>query len=158
VRGDCCGLGERGEPRLRRVKDAWAEGSAGLRVTSKQRQIFSSILTPPEKGKSQRRSIPFLVSGKPVALALFAVSKGTVQNFRHRPGIPYTRGTFFLIKKRPIRSLPVQASSKNFACIRNFISWATTTFVKFVSILGVYRLDHNRYIANRQTITCNRLE
>lgn len=36
ARGDCCGLKERGEPRLRRVKDAWAEGSAGLRVTSKQ--------------------------------------------------------------------------------------------------------------------------
>lgn len=112
---------ERGEPRLRRVKDAWAEGSAGLRVTSKQRQIFSCIMIPPIKGKSQRRSLPFLVSGKPVALALFSVSKGTVQNFRHRPGIPYTRGMIFLIGNRFIRSPLVQASSENFACIHNLI-------------------------------------
>ena len=81
ARGDPCGLKERGEPRLRRVKDAWAEGSAGLRVKSKQRQTFCWIVTPPKKGKSQRRSILFLVSGKPVALALFSVSKGMVQTF-----------------------------------------------------------------------------
>lgn len=54
---------ERGEPRLRRVKDAWAEGSAGLRVVSKQRQTF---YIPPKKGKSRRRSVPFPVNPSPL--------------------------------------------------------------------------------------------
>ena len=95
------------------------------------------MMTPSEKGKSQRRSIPFLVSGKPVALALFAVSKGTVQNFRHRPGISYTRGTFFLFEKRPIRSPSVQASSKNFACIHIFILCYNESRQVRIKILGV---------------------
>ena len=36
------------------------------------------------------------ISGQPVALALSSVSKP--RRFRHRPGIPYTRGTIFLIE------------------------------------------------------------
>jgi len=92
--------------RLRRkFKDGWAEGSAGLRVTTKQGQTFYQR----RQIAASERSVP----SQPIfVLHLLQMDSG---GFRLRPGIPYTRGTKFLIGHRYISPSPVQASSKNFA-------------------------------------------
>lgn len=54
---------ERGGTVGKKVKEGWAEGSAGLRVRRKQRQTFC---IPPTKGNPQRRSIPFPVNPSPL--------------------------------------------------------------------------------------------
>jgi hypothetical protein len=126
-----------------KFKDAWAEGSAGLRVTAKQEQIFCT---------TQNRQIAaseHSVSGQPFFVLRLQMGRG---RFRHRPAIPYTRGTTFLIKHRHVRpNLPWSRLHLKISYRNHIIVLHHATLVKLVSIPFMYKVDHNRYIVNRPT-------
>jgi len=90
----------------KKVKDAWAEGSAGLRVTSKQGQTFC---IPPKKGKSQRRSIP--IPANPSPLHCLPSPKGQLK-VSVPPG--YSVHSWDDVPYQAPAHPRVQASSKNF--------------------------------------------